>query len=150
MKQNPQQEQLRENLKASKLAREGFLGEDSRSLEQIVRDDREELEALGLDAQQLAERMRMLTGLGLKGQGMPIEAEGYSLVVEEYMGRMPCPFRDGHRMAKRNTTATRLSDGQEMRWTDAGIHLIAKHGFFQGLGSPYRLEPVALARFLML
>lgn len=148
MKQNPKQEQLRENLKASKLAKEGFLGEDTRPLEEIVQEDLEELNAMGLTAQKLAERMEQLTALGLKGHGMAVEAEGYSLEVEEFMGRMPCPFRDGKRLAKRNTVATRLADGAQMSWTDASIHLIGQHGFFQGLGSPYRLEPVALARFL--
>lgn len=150
MKQNPKQEQLRENLKASKLAKEGFLGEDTRPLQQIIEDDLQELEAMGLTAEQLAGRMEELTALGLQGQGVPVEAEGYSLQVEEFMGRMPCPFRDGKRLAKRNTSATRLKDGAQLMWTDVGVHLIGRHGFFQGLGSPYRLEPVELARFLNL
>ena len=45
-------------------------------------------------------------------------------------------------------TATRKSTGRAMMWTDLGIHLIQKHGFFQGKGSPYRLEPLELAAFL--
>ena len=62
------------------------------------------------------------------------------------MGRISCPFRD-HRAAKRNTLA-RDRAGRQMAWTDLSVHLIGAHGFFQGSGSPYRLEPGALAEFL--
>lgn len=148
MKQNPKQEQTRANLHASKLAKEGFLGDDTRPLEDILAADALTLERLGLTAGQLAEAMRALTALGLKGMGAPIDTRDFTLTVEEYMGKMACPFRDGRRAAKRNTLAVRKDSGESMAWTDVSIHLIEAHGFFQGEGSTYRLEPEALARFL--
>jgi hypothetical protein len=33
-------------------------------------------------------------------------------------------------------------------FTDLQIHLIEKHGFYQGKGSSYRLEPAELAEIL--
>ena len=150
MKQNPKNEALRENLKAGKLAREGFLGEDTRQLEQIVADDAAMLAGVDLSAQDVGDAMRALTRLGLEGQGAEVESRDFRILVEEYMGFMPCPLRDGRRAAKRNTRATLKVSGETMAWTDMGIHLIQAHGFFQGKGSPYRLEPLALAAFLQL
>jgi hypothetical protein len=31
-----------------------------------------------------------------------------------------------------------------MHWSDLNIHLIAKHGFFEGKGSAFRIEPKEL------
>ncbi len=150
MKQNPKNETLRENLSAGKLAKEGFLGKDDRSPEQIVADDAVALADVNLSAQEVADAMRALTRLGLEGMGQEVDTRDFKLLVEEYMGYMPCPFRDNRRAAKRNTRATSKASGETMTWTDMGIHLIHAHGFFQGIGSPYRLEPLALAAFLQL
>lgn len=148
MKRNPEQDKRRANLEASKLAKEGFLGDDPRALEVIVAADRDALSSLDLTAEDLAGAMRALTALGLKGLGSPIDTKDYVVTVEEYMGSMPCPFRDGKRAAKRNTTAQNKKSGKTLSWTDTSIHLIESHGFFQGQGSSYRLSPVELAEFL--
>ena len=148
MKQNPSEKALRENLEAGKLAKEGFLGDDSRPVDEIIATDLAELAAMNISQEQLAARMRELTKKGLEGMGGPIDFGGFTLVVEDYMGWMGCPFRDYRRAAKRITRATAAKGGQQMQWSDMSIHLIEAHGFFQGLGSPYRLEPVALADFL--
>jgi hypothetical protein len=150
MKQNPKDEALRENLEAGKLSKEGFLGDDDRQIEQIVEDDAIQLAEVNLNAQEVADAMRALTRLGLEGQGQEVNTKEFKLVVEEYMGYMSCPYRDNRRAAKRSTRATLKSSGETMTWTDMGIHLIQAHGFFQGKGSPYRLEPLKLAAFLQL
>ena len=148
MKQNPKEQALRDNLAAGALTKEGFLGEDTRSLEAIILDDMNELSARGLTCDQLAAAMRELTKQGLEGMGAPVEHNGYLVVVEDYMGWIGCPFRDNRRAAKRVTRATDQKTGKEMTWTDLALHIITAHGFFQGVGSPYRLEPMQLADFL--
>lgn len=150
MKSNPTEQYLRENLKAGRFAKEGFLGDDSRPVDEIIKEDEAELSALGVTRQQLAARMRELTRKGLEGMGQPVDFGGYSLVVEDYMGWMGCPFRDYRRAAKRVTYCTDVKGGKVMTWTDMSIHLIDGHSFFQGIGSPYRLEPVELVQFLKL
>ena len=150
MKQNPKEQAILENLEGGRLSKEGFLGDDTRPPQDIIREDLAELEAAGLKPEQLAARMRALTKLGLEGMGAPVEREGYVLTVEDYMGWMSCPFRDNRRAAKRITHAQHTAGGQAFTWSDMSIHLIDAHGFFQGIGSPYRLEPVALAQFLEL
>jgi hypothetical protein len=43
--------------------------------------------------------------------------------------------------------AVNLKTGKRLRFTVLGWHLIQAHGFFQGKGSPFRIEPVDLNEF---
>ena len=149
MKQTPDAQRVQENLRAGILTRDGFMGDDPRAFTDVIREDAEALEAVGVTPEALADRMAEFTRAGLKAAGVPVAFEGYEVVVEDYMGRIGCPFRD-HRAPKRNTTATEPKERETMSWTDLSIHLIRRHGFFQGRGSPFRLEPAELARFLKL
>ena len=146
MKQNPKDIPVLESLRAGILTTDGFMGEDTRPFPQIILDDAALLDSSGLSAQILAEKMERFTKAGLEAVGSPVQMGEYEVTVEEYMGRIGCPFRD-HRAPKRSTTV-RDKAGKQMMWTDLSVHLIKAHGFFQGIGSPYRLEPPALAEFL--
>ncbi len=141
MKENPIELKLRQDMT------ESLLGGDTRPLSEIIESDLAELSAAGLTQRQLAEAMRALTEKGLARQGIETRAGDHTVLVEEYMGRIGCPFKHAVREAKRNTTVTD-GKGKTLRWSDLSIHLIEAHGFFQGLGSPYRLEPLELAAFL--
>ncbi len=149
MKENPKDTQLRKDMVEGRLVKDGFLGEDDRSLLDIVAADLAVLEARGVTQQQLGQAMRALMEKGLTGMGMEVDAGKWLVKTEEYMGRMGCPFKDGHRAAKRNTTLADKASGQTITFSDLNIHLIEKHGFFQGEGSPYRLEPEVLAELVM-
>lgn len=149
MKENPKDTQLRKDMVEGRLVKDGFLGEDDRSLLDIVAADLAVLEARGVTQQQLGQAMRALMEKGLTGMGMEVDAGKWLVKTEEYMGRMGCPFKDGHRAAKRNTTLTDKASGQTITFSDLNIHLIEKHGFFQGEGSPYRLEPEVLAELVV-
>lgn len=146
MKQNPKDIPVVESLRAGILSRDGFMGEDTRPFTEIILDDAAQLADLGTSAVELAGKMTSLTKAGLEQIGLPVQVGGYTVTVEEYMGKISCPFRD-HRAPKRNTTVTDTK-GREFMWTDLNVHLIKAHGFFQGKGSPYRLEPAELAAFL--
>ena len=146
MKSNPKDIPVAESLRAGILSRDGFMGEDARPFTDIILDDAAQLSGLGTNAVELAEKMTALTKAGLEQIGLPVQFGGYSVTVEEYMGKISCPFRD-HRAPKRNTTVVDAK-GQQLMWTDLNVHLIKAHGFFQGKGAPYRLEPAVLADFL--
>ena len=145
MKQNPKDIPVVESLRAGILSRDGFMGTDTRPFTQIILDDAAQLAQAGITPEEIADRMEALTKEGLATAGIPVETGGFTVTVEEYMGKLGCPFRD-HRAPKRNTVAVN-SKGREMMWTDLTIHLIRAHGFFQGQGAPYRLEPMDLADF---
>ncbi len=57
---------------------------------------------------------------------------------------MPCPF--GHAGLYPKIVATVRSGTEEIRFSQLGIHLIRKHGFFGGKGSVFRVEPEKLVR----
>ena len=128
-------------------SQERVLGSDTRLIAQIIESDEAELRAAGLGADELARAMRRLTEKGMESLGDEVQADGFLVRVEEYMGQIGCPFKHAVREAKRNTTAVDPR-GRVMTWTDMSIHLIERHGFFQGEGSDYRLEPLELAEFL--
>ena len=141
MKENPIESKVRQDMQ------ERFLGSDTRLIAQIIESDEAELRAAGLGADELARAMRRLTEKGMESLGDEVQADGFLVRVEEYMGQIGCPFKHAVREAKRNTTAVDPR-GRVMTWTDMSIHLIERHGFFQGEGSDYRLEPLELAEFL--
>jgi len=45
---------------------------------------------------------------------------------------------------KVNTTVCNLKSGKEITFTDLNIHLIAKHGFYEGRSAQFRLDPEQL------
>ena len=42
----------------------------------------------------------------------------------------------------------RLSDGKELKYSLLVPHMIERYGFYEGKGTPYRVEPKAIIDFL--
>lgn len=149
MKQSPNLVDIQQAMQPGSLSAEGFLGTDDRSLADILQTDQQTVRRLGVTHTAIAAAMRRLTEMAKTGLGKPIEVDGlYEAVDDEFMGRLPCPFRDGFKAEKRITTVRKLSTGQTLAWSDLNIHMIEAHGFYEGLGSHYRLEPAELVAFL--
>ena len=149
MKQSPKLKLIQENMMPGSLSAHGFIGEDSRNLTDILRADAKSLKQTGITQEALADKMQELTDFGMRGLGRPTLMDScFEIEVEDYMGKLPCPFRDNAKVNKRQTRVRRLDTGVIMRWTDLNIHMIKEHGFFEGHGSYYRLEPNELVRFL--
>ena len=148
MKCSPRTAEIMARMAPGAIVRDGMLGRDARSLPEIVADDTALVAALGLDHAAIAARMAELTRAGREGFGDRCAVgDDYEVHVVEVAGRMPSPFGDGV-FRKAVTYATHLRTGEEARWSDLGLHMIRGHGFYQGKGSPWRLEPEFLARFL--
>ncbi len=149
MKQNPELKLIEENMIPGALSAQGFIGDDSRNLTDILRADADSLKQAGITQEELADKMQELTDFGMQGLGRPVPMDGrFEIEVEDYRGKLPCPFRDNAKIDKRQTRVRRLDTDVVMRWTDLNIHMIREHGFFEGHGSAYRLDPVELGRFL--
>jgi len=149
MKQSPDLEIIQANMLPGALSAHGFLGNDSRNLADILLADAKALEKTGITKEELADKMQELTDYGAEGMGRPTTVnENFEVEVEGYKGKLACPFKDNISVEKRQTLVKRLDTGVIMRWTDLSIHLIKEHGFFEGHGSIYRLDPVELVRFL--
>ncbi len=141
MKTNPAEQAIRERMQPGILSGEGFLGDDQRSLGQIVAEDAAILEAAGITARQIANLLTELHELADAGLESPVRVADGEVVVQEceVMGQIPCPFGCGKSAHKAALTVE--FDGRRLQFTPLVAHLIGEHGFFQGRGSCFRLEP---------
>ncbi|MBI2437665.1 MAG: hypothetical protein HYV36_02475 [Lentisphaerae bacterium] len=132
-------------LQTDPAARRAFLGPDKRSLKDILRTDAAAVRRRGLTHARLAKRLRALRQAGWPGQGEIVAAPPHFAVrVEAERGYLPCPFGDKGALAKVNTTVRNLARGLEITFSDLNIHLIAAHGFYEGKGAQFRLDPEQL------
>ena len=141
MKKSPDTKKLEEMLGSSKLVAGGFRGRDKRPLSEIIDTDLADLAKLGYTVAQLADRMQQLTDIAKPRLGCTVTFENLEISVLDYPGKIVCPWPHPGRYVKRITTVRRQGTTDSIRWSDLNIHLIAVHGFFEGRGSAFRLEP---------
>lgn len=150
MKQSPQEKKLEEVLRSTKLVAGGFMGTDTRHPAELIEDDAAQLEKAGLAPVQVAARMRQLTEMAKPCFGNWVEVESGKLHVksEDFKGGLVCPWPHPGMFEKRVTTAERLDTGHKLTWTDLNIHMIEEHGFFEGRGAFFRIEPAEAIQIL--
>lgn len=143
MKKTPQMQKLEEMLHSSQIVSGGFYGNDPRDLQEIIDRDTAAVAARGLTVEELAEKMRVVTRAAVTGLGMWVDIPGgLQARVDEAKGMLICPWPDDEfTCPKRVTTLENEATGEKIMWTDLSIHLIAKHGFFEGKGCAFRIEP---------
>jgi len=129
---------------------DGFLGTDSRDLIEILEADDGSVRRMGLEHRQVADALQHLTDLAIGAFGAPVTEGVYEVCACEAMGVLPCPFGEPGLYTKTVIEAKRTDTRRTLSWTALNVHLIREHGFYEGRGSPFRLEPEALAEFLEL
>jgi hypothetical protein len=145
MKQTVQMKLIQEKMKPGVITRDGFLGPDRRNLIDILIEDEETVKRLGLSHQQIAQRMLEFRNAGMRGLGEFISIEPHFEVrVDSVRGKLPCPFGDPGIFPKTNITVRNLEKNEDITYTDLHIHLIGSHGFYEGKGSVFRLDPKSL------
>lgn len=146
MKKTPELILAEKNMAPGVITAEGFLGDDSLSVSEIITRDECEMRALRLDFNGVADILHRLIHEGEKGLGEPITIDDRWLVqVLEAKGSLPCPF--GHEGLYKKTAAeiTCLKSKESLLITELSLHLFREHHFMQGKGSPFRLEPSKLS-----
>jgi len=150
MKQSPQLEKLEATLRSSRLSGRGFMGDDKRSLEEILDADAKQVQKLGYSARQIAKRMQELTEAARPGLGDWVKvSENLRVWADDSRGIIACPWTHAFRTNKTVTTVERVDIGKSIKWADLNVHLIGEHGFFQGRGSYFRLEPSELIEIIL-
>ncbi len=145
MKQTVQMKLIQEKMKPGVITRDGFLDPDRRNLIDILIEDDETVKRMGLSHQQVAQRMLEFRDAGMRGLGEFISIEPHFEVrVDSVRGKLPCPFGDPGIFPKTNVTVRNLERNEEITYTDLHIHLIGSHGFYEGKGSVFRLDPKSL------
>jgi hypothetical protein len=149
MKQTVQMRKAQERMAPGAITRDGFLGDDRRPLADILLADEAAVKALDLEHEGIAARMVKLRDAGMAGLGEFIDAAPHFEVrVDSVRGRLACPFGDPGIFPKTNITVRNTRTGRELTYTDLHIHLVGVHGFYEGRGCPFRLEPRDLAEVL--
>jgi hypothetical protein len=144
MKPNPANQHTREMMARGRLARDGFLGDDTRTLDDIIAADEAVLESEGVSRADLADLLDELHEAADEALETPRELFDGRVTVQliEVMGRIPCPFGCG---VPEHKAAIQVTAGDIVfTFTPLHAHLIREHGFFQGKGSWFRLEPLEL------
>jgi len=144
MKRNPANDKVRTMMGRGRLARDGFLGDDMRPLDEIVAADDAALAAAGVSRADLADLLDELHAAADAALETPRDLYDGKVQVQltEVMGRISCPFGCGSRSHK---AAIQVRAGElAFVFTPLHAHLIREHGFFQGKGSWFRLEPAEL------
>jgi hypothetical protein len=148
MKMSPELKRAQENMLPGVITSAGFLGEDTRNLADIIEQDEETLQKLGIDIEEASRVLHHLLEEGRKGLGEPITLEGkYQVQVTEARGFLACPFEDGI-FRKTNAEVIHLPSGTNFLFSELSLHLFEKHHFLQGIGSPFRIDPQKLKKVL--
>lgn len=148
MSETSRMKEAQDNMRPGKVSLPGFLGQE-RDLQRLLDEDDGVVRRLGLTHAAIADRMRELRDAGTAGLGeFAAVSPHFEVRVDSVRGRLPCPFGDRGLQPKTNITVRNLSTGREITYTDMHIHLVAVHGFYEGRGNVYRIEPADLAAIL--
>jgi hypothetical protein len=125
----------------------GFLGSDESLLAIMAADNKFVVDDAGLTHQDLARHLRVLAAIDLRLRsqrraGSEFIYYGRRFKVEMFFARgyQHCPFRDG---TKSNSDAIlyNLSNGKKLEYSLLVPDMIERYGFYEGQGTPYRVDP---------
>jgi hypothetical protein len=140
------------------LSQGGFLGANER-LADVLAVDSETLAELGVSYADLAEKLGVLIQRGVSAADHTAHVDHFAITIRSYSGFQICPWSaDIHRSQCTAGGGVQFSSldwcirntrtGQEMCGPGLIVHLIRDHHFFEGLESPYRVDPRELVHLL--
>ncbi|MGD9927617.1 MAG: hypothetical protein AB7S66_08705 [Sphaerochaeta sp.] len=149
MKQTVEFDKIQQQMQKGVITLNGFLGDDKRKLVDILESDNLTVKNLRRTHEAIAERMKYFRKRGTEGLGEFITVdENFEVKVETVRGVLPSPFGGKGMYGKANTTVRNKKLDKAVVFTDLHIHFIGDHGFYEGKGSPFRLEPEELITVL--
>ncbi len=148
MKQTANLDRFQQNMRPGVITLDGMLGRDARRLIDILDEDAAAVRRLKTTHQTIAARMQELRDAGAKGLGLRIPViDHFEVRVDNVRGKLPCPFEDGV-LQKSFIEVENQKTGQSVRFTDLHIHMIREHGFYEGHGATFRVDPATLVEVL--
>jgi len=138
-----------QNMKPGVITLDGFLGTDNRTLVDIIVADQGTVRRIGTTHKAIAAKMTALLEAGKAGLGEFVSVEPhFDVMVQSVRGKLPCPFGDPGLVPKTNIIVKNLKNKSEVTFTEFHIHLVGVHGFYEGHGSPFRIDPTKLIEVL--
>ena len=133
---------------------EGFLGPDESLLDVLAADNKYVVDELGLTHQLLAKHLHALGSVGFwQGQHQKSGSEflyhgrRYRVTVKSTRGFQLSPFLDGTKSGS-NVTVHNLDNGKALEYALLVPYMIERYGFYEGKGTPYRVEPQSVVELL--
>jgi hypothetical protein len=148
MKKTYQGDQSYINFLPGKIAKNGFFGKDARQIYNIISDDQKVLSGLKVTKEQIADRMQFFIDKGNEAIESKIDLEDFQVRVMWSKGKIPCPFAEPGLFHKTVAVVSNKKLHKQITYSQLNVHLIREHGFFEGKGSSFRLEPEALIEIL--
>jgi hypothetical protein len=135
----------------------GFLGPHE-SLRQVLDADAQSLAELGVSTRTLAELLGQILEGAVASKRATTRVGHHDVRIRRYKGPQICPFApephenpcpgDGMRLASIDWDIRNTRNRVRLSGPGLIVHLIGAHAFFEGLESPYRVAPRALAELL--
>jgi hypothetical protein len=154
MKMSPEYTKAQQNMQPGVITSDGFLGNDTRNIVEIIEADEEEFSRRGLDFDEVVSLLRKLLEEGRRGLGEPVTIENKWIVTtSEARGHLASPFEDGI-FRKVNAQIDHAPggkpDGASLLVSDLSLHLMEKNHFLQGVGASFRIDPQMVKKVLEL
>ena len=135
-------------LEPGELSLDGFLGNDPRSIDEIITADKAEFTRLQISIESIINRLEELEdeGRDIMEREQSVE-DRYSIRVRDDRGPMPNPT-GGKALRKGDITLKDNRSGKSIRYNDLTLLMLKEFGFCSGKGSDYRLDPEILKEIL--
>jgi hypothetical protein len=143
---------LEKAMRPGAASRAGFLGKDEKLLDVLAADNDFVVDVMGLTHQELARPMRLFGAIAQKhgvnlprGKGYEFTYNGRKYKVSAVLARgfQESPFEDGTK-TNCNATVWNLTNGKKVEYSLLVPEMIVRYGFYEGKGTPYRVEPRAV------
>jgi hypothetical protein len=120
----------------------GFLGKEEKLLEVLAADNAYVVDEQGLTHQDLARALHAVAAVANEKDVTDFVYNGrrFKVALIRYKGSQYSPFFDDT-SASIDATVTNATSGKEMRYSLLVPHMIERYGFYEGHGTPYRVEP---------
>jgi hypothetical protein len=140
---------LEADMRPEAASTKGFLGADEGLLGVLAEDNRFVVDESRLTHQAIAQHLLVLAAIGEKVKQAEFRYHGRRFRVRLIYSRgfQPSPFGDG---TETNvvTVARNLDSGKEVRYSVLVPEMIRRYGFYEGRGTPYRVEPLKVLEVL--
>lgn len=150
MKETPVEKLVRANFEPGKLSKNGFLGDDTRHIHDIIQADRLTLAGLGITQEALADKLQYFIEQGKKVLEGKLDLGEFVVQIQWSRGALPCPFGEPGLYHKIVATVFNKKQNKTITYSQLNVHMIKVHGFFEGKGSSFRLEPDEVCQLLNL
>jgi len=150
VKLSPYLKRIQEKMQPGVLTLRGFLGTDTRNLSEILIEDAATVRSFRASNEKIAAALEKITVKATHLMETEVEVNGRFLVkVRDDRGKLPSPWGDGS-FDKGDTQLSDPVTGVSMFWNSLSVHMIRSHGFYNGKGSPYRIDPATVIKLFSL